>query len=53
VYGSTARASVRAAPIALLRGGYFGSGTGAGPFAVNAIAPPSVESDITGFRCAQ
>ena len=37
---------------ALFRGGMFGSGSGAGVFAVEATGAPSVSSSSVGFRCA-
>lgn len=40
-------------PAALLRGGYAGSGTAAGPLFVNAGTPPSEADNDIGFRCAR
>ena len=41
------------APGALLRGGAFGSGLGAGPFAVSGDAQPSASNADVGFRGAR
>jgi len=40
-------------PGALLRGGYFGGGTDAGPLAVVGYFQPSVAAYFIGFRCAR
>ena len=40
-------------PGALLRGGTFAGGTGAGVFAVDGLVAPSVASDFFGFRAAR
>ena len=40
-------------PGALLRGGSFAVGSGAGVFAVNSVNVPSASSDGIGFRCAR
>jgi formylglycine-generating enzyme required for sulfatase activity len=40
-------------PGALLRGGYFGGGTGAGPLSVVGLVEPSVAAATVGFRCAR
>jgi hypothetical protein len=40
-------------PGALLRGGYFGNGTFAGPLAVLGLNGPSVAFSGFGFRCAR
>lgn len=37
----------------VLRGGYYGNGTDAGNYALNAITPPSFAGIGVGFRCAQ
>lgn len=37
----------------MIRGGYFGSGSDAGLYAVNAITPPSFTGFAVGFRCAK
>jgi len=37
----------------MIRGGYWGSGTDAGQYAVNAITPPSFTGNAVGFRCAK
>jgi formylglycine-generating enzyme required for sulfatase activity len=40
-------------PAALVRGGTFDLGTGAGIFAVDALDDPSTSTGIIGFRCAR
>ncbi len=40
-------------PGALIRGGSFTSGTGAGPLAIYGLAGPSTSSNMIGFRCAR
>src|SRR5262249_10904717 len=40
-------------PGALLRGGYFLDGTGAGVFAVDGSAQPSRATNVIGFRCGR
>jgi len=40
-------------PGVLLRGGYFGGGTGAGPLTVLGILAPSSSGGTVGFRCAR
>ena len=48
-----AGAATTGEPGALLRGGYFNRGTGAGPLTVRGgIGPPSSSVDF-GFRCAR
>jgi len=37
----------------LMRGGYYGSGSNAGVYAVYAASPVSFYGDAVGFRCAQ
>lgn len=37
----------------IIRGGYYGSGTDAGQYTLNAITPPSFAGVAVGFRCAQ
>lgn len=48
-----AGASTALGPGALLRGGDFGLGTGAGVFAVNGSGTPSGASSFFGFRAAR
>lgn len=48
-----AGASTSLGPGALLRGGDFGLGTGAGVFAVDGFSPPSDASSHFGFRCGR
>ncbi len=40
-------------PGAIIRGGHFASGMGAGPFAVNGAVGPSTTFNFLGFRCAR
>jgi len=47
-----AGAATTGEPGALLRGGYFGHGSRAGPLAVDVFVP-SFEYDFVGFRCAR
>ena len=37
----------------MIRGGYWGSGSDAGQYAINAITPPSFTGAAVGFRCAK
>lgn len=37
----------------MIRGGYFGNGTDAGQFTINAITPTSFTGAAVGFRCAK
>lgn len=37
----------------IIRGGYYGNGTDAGDYALNAITPPSFAGTGVGFRCAK
>ena len=37
----------------MIRGGYWGSGSDAGQYAINAITPPSFTGNAVGFRCAK
>jgi formylglycine-generating enzyme required for sulfatase activity len=46
-------AGVATLPGALIRGGYWGNGTGAGVFAVNGLIVPSIAFNSVGFRCAR
>jgi formylglycine-generating enzyme required for sulfatase activity len=48
-----AGAATTGEPGALLRGGYFGGGTGAGPLTVIGIVEPSLAAGSVGFRCAR
>ncbi len=40
-------------PAALIRGGYWGDGSDAGVFALDAVGGPSYSADNLGFRCAR
>jgi hypothetical protein len=40
-------------PGALLRGGFFFDGAGAGPLRVNGDIQPSFSVNVIGFRCAR
>jgi formylglycine-generating enzyme required for sulfatase activity len=48
-----AGAATSGEPAALLRGGSFTSGTGAGPLAIYGLAGPSGSNNMIGFRCAR
>jgi len=48
-----AGASTTIGPTALIRGGNFSHGTGAGVFAVNGSWPPTPDNFGAGFRCAR
>jgi len=48
-----AGAATTGEPGALLRGGYFNSGSNAGPLAANGSIGPSSTFPIVGFRCAR
>jgi formylglycine-generating enzyme required for sulfatase activity len=48
-----AGASTTAEPGALLRGGSFVEGTGAGPLSVSGVFSPSNPNNTAGFRCAR
>jgi formylglycine-generating enzyme required for sulfatase activity len=53
-YMCLAGASTTGGPGALLRGGLFSDGDGAGPLNVNAVNPPSTPLfGFFGFRCAR
>ena len=49
-FGDSTPATPNRRPGALLRGGYFNSGPGAGPYAVTAGDDPSRSSTLVGFR---
>jgi len=48
-----AGAATTDAPGALIRGGFFGNGSGAGVFAVDGLNPPSNANGLIGFRAAR
>ena len=48
-----AGAETAGGPGALIRGGSFENGAGAGPLAVNGLGQPSLALNIFGFRCAR
>jgi len=48
-----AGAATTSEPGALLRGGFFFRGAGAGPLAVDGFDGPSVSNVFIGFRCAR
>src|SRR5262249_51372994 len=52
-FGGPGGGGVASLPGALLRGGFFSNGTGAGVFAVAANFPPSASDHTIGFRCAR
>jgi hypothetical protein len=45
--------TVQTGPGALIRGGFFNSGTDAGPFAVSGFFRPSISESVFGFRGAR